>query len=178
MEKYIVSSGEEIIIRPAKKEDAQQLIDYIQIIAGESDYLTFGPGEFLLTKEEEESFIEKTLKSNNSLFLVAEIDGKIVANLSFTGGVRPRTKQAGEFGVSVLKRYWGLGIGKRLVSYLINWSRQTGVVRKINLKVRADNTRGITLYENLGFKKEGLISREFMIDGIFYDCILMGIEID
>ncbi|SCZ08432.1 GNAT family N-acetyltransferase [Alkaliphilus peptidifermentans] len=178
MKSFNLKNGKNMLIRRAEKKDASALIDYLQVIAGESDFLTFGLGEINITLEQEEAFIENTLKAENALFLVAEIDGEIAGNLNFTGGARPRTKQTGEFGVSVLKEYWGLGIGRELINYLIDWSKNTGIVRKINLKVRCDNTRGITLYEDMGFKQEGLITREFMMDDVFYDCIVMGMEID
>ncbi|SHH20388.1 hypothetical protein SAMN02745135_00042 [Caloranaerobacter azorensis DSM 13643] len=41
---------------------------------------------------------------DNKLFLIAEIEGEIVGNLSFKGSNRRRLKHAGEFGISVKKR--------------------------------------------------------------------------
>jgi len=35
----------EVVIRKATKSDAKSLIDYLDIIGGESDFLTFGPGQ-------------------------------------------------------------------------------------------------------------------------------------
>ena len=84
----------------------------------------------------------------------------------------------GEFGVSVLKEYWHLGIGRSLILFLLTWCRDSKVIRKVNLKVREDHRIGITLYEKLGFKKEGIITRYFCINDNFYDAIIMGMEID
>lgn len=38
----------------------------------------------------------------NQLFLVAEVEGTMVGNLTFRSQARSRTQHAGEFGVSVL----------------------------------------------------------------------------
>ena len=58
---------------------------------------------------------------------------------------------------------------------LIEWAKTSGVVTKINLRVRTDNPRAIALYERKGFTFEGTIRRELLIDGVYYDHHLMGL---
>ncbi|EJP6473544.1 GNAT family N-acetyltransferase [Clostridium botulinum] len=176
--KEINLDGEKVIIRKANKFYAKELIKYLNIIGGESDFLTFRIGEFGRSVEEEEAFIDNILKQENALFIIAEINGKVVGNLNFSGGSRERNGHIGEFGVSILKKYWGNGIGKELIKYLINWSKDSGIIRKINLRVRSDNIRGIRLYRKLGFLEEGIMRRDFFIKGEFYDSLLMGLIID
>jgi RimJ/RimL family protein N-acetyltransferase len=171
-------NNEKIIIREAVKSDANALIEYLNIIGGESDFLTFGIAQFGRSVEQEQDFIENTLKKKNALFIIAEINGKVVGNLNFSGGSRQRTAHVGEFGVSILKKYWGNCIGQELMEYLIDWSKNSGIIRKFNLKVRTDNTRGIHLYKKLGFLEEGIVKRDFLINGEFYDSLIMGLLID
>lgn len=180
MKTYITKDGREVVIRPAVKADASKMVDYLQAIGSESDFLTFGPGELNIPVEREEIIIADCSHADNKLFLVAVLNGTVVGNLNFNvnGGTRARTRHAGEFGVSVRKEYWGCGIGRELLQYLIDWAKETGVIRKINLRVREDNLRGIQLYKKLGFTEEGRISREFSVDGKFYSSIWMGMEID
>lgn len=173
-----LKDGAALIIREAKKEDAAQILEYVNTIAGETDFLTFGPDEFDFSVEQEEQFIENRLNSDNELFVIAQIDQELAGCLGFTGGNMPKLRHTGELGCSVLKKYWGLGIGSALVKSLIDWSRSSGIIRKINLKVRPDNERAIKLYEHFGFVREGLISRESFLDGQFYDNIVMGLQID
>ena len=173
----IINNGK-IIIRQATKDDASGLVDDLNVIGGESNFLTFGTGEFGISVEDEEWFIEKVLKKENDLFIVAEVDGEIIGSLNFSGGLRERTAHVGEFGMSVLKKYWGNGIGEELIKYLINWSKDSGIIRKINLRVRTDNERGIYLYEKLGFFEKGLLKRDFVIDDKIYDSLLMGLCIN
>jgi RimJ/RimL family protein N-acetyltransferase len=173
-----LKDGKVVLIRQAMREDATGILGYIEKVAGETDFLTFGPGEFNMSVEDEEKFIEIRLDSVNQLLLVAEIEGEIVGALSFSSKNRPRILHRGEVGVSVLKAYWGLGIGKGLLESLIGWAKSNRIIKKINLKVRCENMRAIRLYERQGFVSEGVVSREYFIAGKFYDALLMGLEVN
>jgi RimJ/RimL family protein N-acetyltransferase len=65
-----------------------------------------------------------------------------------------------------------------MVDYLIDWARNTQIIRKINLEVRISNKWAIHLYESLGFKIEGVITRGFFLNEVFHDLYMMGLEID
>lgn len=80
--------------------------------------------------------------------------------------------------MSVRKGHWGKGIGAQLISYLLQWCKESGVIRKVNLRVRTDNLRAIHLYKKMGFREEGIITREFQVDGVFYDSLTMGYAVD
>jgi RimJ/RimL family protein N-acetyltransferase len=173
-----LKNGQQLIIRKALPDDARDIIAYIDLISHETDNLTFGPGEFGISEEQESKFIEGLLESDNQLMILAFIDNKLVAQLTFMGGSRPRIRHSGELGVSVLQEYWRRGIGAELIKCLLAWARETGIIRKVNLRVRSDNTGAIRLYESLGFVYEGKTTREFSVDGTFYDSIHMGMEIN
>ena len=173
-----LKNGQILVIREAQKKDAAGILEYVERITGETDFLTFGPGEFDLSLEDEEKYILSRLESSNGLFIIAEIAGALVGCITFKGGDKPRTQHVSEFGCSVLKEYWKLGIGSVLVETLIEWAKSSGIIRKLNLKVRPDNNRAIALYERFGFVREGLITREYLTNGEFYDSICMGLQID
>ena len=173
-----LKNGQACILRQSLEEDAQNVLDYVNIVCGETDFLTFGKSDMPWTLEEEQKFIKEHFESDNKLIIVAEVQGHIVGITGFTGGKTKRVQHVGEFGISVLQQYWGLGIGRALVENLIEWAGKSGVVRKINLRVRVDNKRAIKLYKSLGFSNEGLISRQFLINNKFYDVYCMGFEIN
>ncbi len=161
-------------VREADSADAAALITFVQQVAGESDYLTFGPGEFTISEAEEAEFLAKLRAAENQLCLVAELGGEIAGTLHFTAGQRPRVRHSGELGMSVRRPYWGLGIGSRLLEALIAWAASTGIITKLNLRVRADNQRAIALYRRQGFIEEGRLSRGLFLNGRYYDLIWMG----
>lgn len=164
-------------MREVAVEDAPCVLDYVHAISAESDFLSFGPGEFEITLLEEEEHIRKNLDADNQLFMLGLIEGEIVALLSFSSGKRPRLRHSGGFGLSVRKQYWGLGIGSVMLETLIQWARDNGIIKKINLRVRTDNLRAIQLYERLGFTKEGTIHKEIFLDGEYFDTYWMGLEL-
>lgn len=178
MSEVLIKNGQKLIIRKAAKEDAAEIVEYMLAIGGESDNLTFGKGELKMTLEAEENFIEDINSKDNEIMLIVLLENKIIASAALRAGDRNRVKHVGEFGITVRKAYWGLGIGSALLNYLIEWARSTRIIRKINLRVRDDNENAIKLYKKCGFQQEGLITREFYIKGRFYDAIAMGLEID
>lgn len=179
MKQFKLKNGDSsAIIRQAKKSDAVEILECVNKFGSESDFLTFGSGEFVMSVEQEEDHLDNISRQNNAIYLVAEIDSKIIGTLSFSGGRRPRIAHIGEISVSVLKEYWGNGIGTELVKYFIEWCRQSKIIRKINLIVRNDNYSAIHVYKKLGFTEEGVITRELQINGIFYDALFMGYSLD
>jgi RimJ/RimL family protein N-acetyltransferase len=167
-----------LTLRRAGPRDAERLLGFIEQVAGESENITFGPGEFGLSVEEERAFLQQNAEAPSNFYLVAEAAGEIAGTLTFSTGKRPRLQHAGEFGMTVLRKYWNLGIGSHMLASLIEWARQSGTIRKINLRVRVDNLPAIHLYEKYGFVQEGRLTREFYLHGQFVDVYIMGLQLD
>jgi hypothetical protein len=51
--------GQALLIREARGQDARAVIEYLALISQETDFLSFGPGEFRLTENEESDYLEK-----------------------------------------------------------------------------------------------------------------------
>ena len=170
--------GRAVRIRRALPEDAGAVLRYLSQVGAETDNLTFGGEGPGLTESEERDYLAQVGKSDNSLAIVATVGDAIVGGLTFDGGRRARLRHAGEFGISVAQEYAGCGIGRALIEQMLEWAERGGVVRKINLKVRADNAGAIRLYERMGWVHEGRSTRDTLIDGRFNDCLLMGRAVD
>jgi cell division protein YceG involved in septum cleavage len=78
MKAIVLKNGEKVKIRKAVLSDAKDIIDYIHKIAGQSNNLTFGAGEFEVTLSQEE-MIEKVSKADNKLFLIVLKDDEIIS---------------------------------------------------------------------------------------------------
>ena len=170
--------GRRVRIRRAEPDDAAAILAYLARVGAESVNLTFGAEGPGLSVQEEREYLTRVAASDNALAIVALAGEEIVGSLTFDGGPRARLRHAGEFGISVLQAYAGVGLGKALIEYLIAWAERSGVVRKINLKVRVDNEPAIRLYERMGWVHEGRTTRDTLIDGQFNDCLMMGREVD
>lgn len=173
----ITRDGQTLMIREAQGRDASTVLEYLDLISQETDFLSFGPGEFRLTEKEEFDYLEKCRGAENCLYLLALLEETVIGTLSFQAGTRPRIQHAGEFGISVLRKYWGKGVASSLIDSLLEWSIDGNIIRKINLRVRADNHRAISLYKQKGFVVEGILKNEIFINNTYYDNLWMGLEI-
>lgn len=178
MKTVMLKDDSELVIRKAETEDAGRMVVFKQTISRESDFLSFGENEIEITAETERKLIESANEADNSVILIAVANGEVAGFVTFSGGSRVRKRHAGEMGIAVRQKYWKKGIGNRLLEAVIEWAESTKVVRKINLLTRADNANAIRLYEKYGFVKEGILTRDICINGIFYDSLLMGLCID
>ncbi|WP_250675626.1 GNAT family protein [Paraclostridium ghonii] len=178
MKEIKLKNGKTAILRSANKEDAKAMIDYLNIIGGESDFITFGKNEFSMSVEAEQDYIERVNNMNNSKNVLIIIDNEIVGIAAITSVEKERMKHNGTLGISLRKKYWGIGLGNEIMDYLINWAKSNKITKKINLLVREDNIRGVKLYEKFGFEKEGILKKDICVNGVYYNTIAMGLYID
>jgi L-phenylalanine/L-methionine N-acetyltransferase len=112
-------------------------------------------------------------RAPGSLALVASLDGRIVAN----GGLERfagRRLHAATLGMGVHDDYCGRGIGRALLSALLDAADNWLDIRRIELGVFTDNHAAIRLYESAGFRIEGT-SRAFAFrDGRYVDAYAMA----
>jgi len=76
------------------------------------------------------------------------------------------------------ERARGQGFGSQALQLLLRFGFKDLNLRKISLKVFADNVRAITAYEKNGFVHEGSLRKEVFVDGDYKDVICMGILSD
>ena len=87
---FTLRNGDSLLIREAEPDDAGALLAYLEEVSGESDLLTFGPGEFELSEDAEREHLETSRASENPLHIVGMTGGTIASTLHFFGGSRPR----------------------------------------------------------------------------------------
>lgn len=175
MREYFLKSGEKLIIKEVDLDDAEMVIDYVQQISLQSEMITISPGEFNPTIEEEREFFKKFIEAENQIYLIGMIHDKIVSVADISASQRKRIRHIGTLGISTHKTYWGKGIGRYVMEYLLDWVRTNQDLSKIHLTVRTDNTRAIKLYQSLGFQIEGTQKNGLKASDGMYDVHLMGL---
>ncbi len=160
-------------IEKARPEDAAALIEYLRVVGGESDNLTFGAEGLPATVEEETAFLEKSAADTRSVILLAKEDGEIIGDGHMEPFSRRLSHRAG-LGITVRKAAWGRGVGTAIMERLIAHAREQGI-EIIELQVRSDNARAIRLYEKFGFVKIGHYPGFLKVDGVYADCDLMNL---
>jgi RimJ/RimL family protein N-acetyltransferase len=166
----------EIIIREAKPSDSEQLIAYVQRLSQEPESnIELSPGEFTLTVADEEKILKDYALSENSVYFVAEIEGKIIGVLSCTGKNRQAVRHATTLSMSVDKMWRGKGIGHQLIAQAIEWARSKAILSRIELFVFKRNERAIRLYQKFGFEIEGQKRKAIFRDDEYLDDLIMGL---
>ncbi|MGI8317183.1 N-acetyltransferase family protein [Halobacillus mangrovi] len=161
-------------VRSAKSEDAQTLSELRLQIDGETENLDRVKGEEYIDEEGFKDIIKKDTERLNNIFLVAKVNGTLVGFSRCEGNELTRSSHRVEFGVGVLKDYWGYGIGKNFLKESISWADANNI-KKITLNVLETNEKAITLYKNYGFKIEGVLQKDKLLsDGNYYNTLLMG----
>lgn len=173
-----LKSGKELLLRRPKEEDAEAMIEYLNIVGGESDNLLFGNNEFRLTADQEKEYIKSINDNENSLMLLGIIDNKIISVSQVSASNRKRIAHNSELAISVKKEYWGMGIGTTIMESLIDFARSSNTIKTISLGVKGSNKKAQHLYEKLGFEKVGVHKNFFNIDGNYDDEILMDLYLD
>lgn len=164
-----LKNGQTCLFRAPKKEDAKELIDLLKQVCGETCFLVNEPDEVNYTLEGEVAFINRFNESYYDIMIIFEIDGKIVGNCSIMPAANKRKERHRcEFGIAILKDYWGLSIGKRAMELSMKVARSLGY-EQMELDVIASNTRAISLYKSLGFEEVGNIPYAFKYDDGLYD---------
>lgn len=167
----------ELIIRRLVKDDAEKVIEYLNLIGGESENLLFGENEFNIPVESERNFIESMNSSDRNIMLVGLIDKEIVSIASLQGYERERISHRGNIGVSVKKKYWHKGIATQMIDEVIKFAKSANIT-VIELEVKAENTNAIALYGKKGFEKIGVYKNSVKINGKYYNDYLMNLYLD
>ncbi|MBZ5202350.1 GNAT family N-acetyltransferase [Planomicrobium chinense] len=161
-------------IRPAQVGDAAQLSEVRLQIDGETENMDREKGEGFIDIAGFERLIEEDANHPRNLFLVAESQGRILGFSRCEGSHLKRSMHKVEFGVGVLKEYWGHSIGRNLLNESIGWAKSNGI-KKIVLYVLEENQKAVALYEKMGFETEGILKNDkFLSDGKFHHTLIMG----
>jgi RimJ/RimL family protein N-acetyltransferase len=167
-------NGLSYVIRSAAEQDAKSLSEIRLQLDSETENLDREPGEAFLSEEAFRGLIRDDTASSRNIFLVADAGGQIVAFSRCEGKTLKRFAHKVEFGVAVLKDYWGYQIGYNLLSASISWADANGI-KRIELHVLETNEKAIRLYKKLGFEVEGILRKNKLLsDGKYYDTVVMG----
>jgi putative acetyltransferase len=159
-----------ITILPIAETHAASFRESLDVVARERRYLAMVEAPPL---EQIESFVRGNVADDVAQFVA--LDGERVVGWADIVPARAYAiSHCGSLGMGVLPGYRGQGIGRRLLEACIAkaWSR--GLTR-IQLDARADNSRAIRLYEQLGFIREAVKCRGMRFDGEYFDTVQMSL---
>ena len=171
---YKLQDGRILTVRSVEGEDAAAYAACRQKIYRETYFMARYPEESEADLEKMRVGLEKCAESPLNFEIGAFCGEEAVGSLGVSQ-VRPHLKyrHRAVMGISLLKEYWGCGLGSYLMQLAIDQTRTNGF-EQLELGVFEDNVRAIHLYEKFGFAKYGVSPRAFKLkDGTYRDEIIM-----
>ncbi|HEX2985714.1 MAG TPA: GNAT family N-acetyltransferase [Caproiciproducens sp.] len=156
-----LKNGKTCILRNPNCEDAQAILHHMILTSGETENMLRYSDEIIMTEAEERTYLSDIQASSDAIMISAVIDGKIVANSGFNPVSKlEKCKHRAEFGISIQKEYWGLGIGSHIMAAILETAHKAGY-EQVELDVVTDNERAIALYKKFGFNIFGTNEKAF-----------------
>lgn len=169
-----LKDGRTALLRSPREEDAPQLLEFLRITAGETEFLLRCPEECDLTEEAERDWIRGCRESGDVCTIVCEVEGKIAGNCEVRFNKRLKLRHRANVGIALTRRYWNLGIGTAMFEELIRIAREREGMMQMELEFAEGNDRGRALYEKMGFRVVGCRPNAFRLkDGRLLDEYMM-----
>jgi ribosomal protein S18 acetylase RimI-like enzyme len=167
---------EEIQIRQAREDDVGGVLLYLDgLIREHPQTLVLPPS--LPTVEEERKWMQKYILPTTSTLLLAFASGRVIGVLEFQGNSGSSDKSRGRFGMSVAADFRNRGVGRALVSGLLDWARANGSIHRVELEVHAVNLAAVALYRNMGFSEVRRRYNAGCVNGIACDILDMAQDV-
>jgi RimJ/RimL family protein N-acetyltransferase len=164
------SNIETAAIAPMTPGDVESFHRALDVVARERKYLSFLEAPSL---DQVRSFAMDRIGRGDPGF-VAVVRGEVVGWCDISRHDRLIHAHRGALGMGIIPSYRGRGLGLRLINVTLAQARKTGFVR-VELSVHSDNARAISLYDKVGFVREGVQRDAVLIDGEYRDTIMMAI---
>jgi len=157
--------------RPHSKKDIPYRVQWFnnpkanRFISDESNKKT--------TLSKETKWFNNYQKDNNKKFFTI-IDNKLPIGCVGLTGVDRKHKQAELFIIIGNNEYFKRGIGKQSLEFILDYGFKKLNLHKISLGVFEKNKQAIKSFKSVGFVVEGVLKDDVLINGRFYNMILMA----
>ena len=175
----ILKDGRECLLRNGTERDGKEALAAFLLAHEQTDNLLTYPDESTFTAEQEGRFLQEKTQSDNEIEILAVVDGYVAGTAGIESvGSKEKILHRADFGISLDKAYWGLGIGRALTRACIECAKKAGY-RQLELNVVAENERAIALYESEGFVEYGRNPRGFLSRYTgWQELVLMRLELN
>ncbi len=154
-------NGTEALLRNGDFSDGAVVYENFNLTHEETEYLLSYSDENSYDAKQEAYFLQEKAESANEIEIIAIIDGKVAGTAGIEAvGNKYKVKHRVELGNSILREFWGLGLGKALMKACIQCAEEAGY-KQLELNVVAENERAVSLYRSMGFEEFGRNPRGF-----------------
>jgi acetyltransferase len=161
-ENITLKDNTQVVIRPIRPDDADDLQDTFQRLSIQSIYLRFLSFKKELTDEEARQLATVDYTSRMAFVAICKENGQdIVVGVARYAILDPDHPETAEAAVVVCDDYQGLGLGKKLLWRLVIYARAKGI-QTIRGNLQIGNDRMLLLV-----KRSGLPHETRFVDGIW-----------
>lgn len=174
----LLKNGNKLLMRNCLDSDAKAVLDVFNKTHAETNFLLTYPDENTFDEKKEAEFLKEKQYSENEIEILAFAGGKLVGTAGINAaGKQYKLKHRAEFGVGILKEYWGQGIGTALTKACIECAKTAGYLQ-LELDVVSENKNAIALYKKCGFTEYGRNPKGFLLKtGEFQEVVYMRLEL-
>lgn len=177
---FLLKDGRGAVMRSPEDADAEKMLKYLHDTARETDFLLRTPQESgRYSAEKERALFAKLNADERSAMVLCLVEDRIAGVCQISASDRVKTAHRAGIGIAVLKEFWGLGIGTRLLEKITDIGREIKGVIQLELEFIEGNSRACALYEKAGFRTVGVHPNAVrMSDGALRHEYLMIKEIE
>jgi RimJ/RimL family protein N-acetyltransferase len=165
--------GERVVLRALEETDLDHCMSWVndpQVTHFLSSFL------FPVSRSAELAFIQRAARGDdphNRVLAICLHDGTYLGNIGLHRiDYRNGTAEVGL--VIGARQYWGQGYAREALLCLMQFAFNQLGLRKLTLRVFADNQRALRLYQRCGFQVEGVLKEQHFAHGRYLDEVHMA----
>ncbi|MEW6686468.1 MAG: GNAT family protein [Candidatus Edwardsbacteria bacterium] len=164
--------GEKTYLRPVEIDDIDTLVKWTNDAKAGSFLWTSFPTNHLREKE----FIEELYTDKTFLpFVIMVKNGDVQIGITALRKIDQINNQA-ELAISIgEKEYWEKGFGSEATQLMIDYAFNTLNLHRLYLYLDERAKHRLEAFEQLAFKKEGILRKAKYEEGEYHDIVIMGL---
>jgi RimJ/RimL family protein N-acetyltransferase len=167
--------GERVVLRPIEREDLPTVLPWwndpeVMLYTDDDPHPRKSLAELVERHERETG----ELAGSTARFVIETVAGRPIGDIVFYA-YRADTRSAW-MGVMIGERAsWGQGYGSEAIRLFLRYLFEEKGLHKVSLTVSDFNTRAIRAYEKCGFRHDGALRDEALVDGVYVDHLVMSL---
>ena len=156
-------------IRQARSVDADDIVTVIGTVCAERVYLLT---EHYIPTQQWKAVLRDPEDTPRCLLLVPVVNERVIGWCRVFGSAAQKTRHVADVGIGLLAPFREQGIGTALLERAISWATGLGFA-KLTADTFSTNVRARALFGKVGFAETGVLHRQYKIDGLYVDQILL-----
>ena len=151
-----------ITYNPSSYIKEEDIINFYNKVSKQTEYLGIYEGEYTYN-----------FNADKDLMIIAYTT-EIIGIVTISIPNKRKNMHVGTLAIAINTEYCNKGIGRELMKRSLEWFKNNSSLTRLQLFVRTDNIRAISLYKKYDFLIEGEMRNDTYIDGKYYNVYIMS----